>query len=379
MFMSSVRRAGGAASIFALGVVLAAPSAAFASVAPTPDSTVHASGTVYALAQVGGRTIIGGSFTSAGGRARQNIAAINADGTIDTTFKPAVDGTVYALAASADGTRIYVGGTFANAGGAPHANLAALNATTGAPIAGWQADTTGDTPDVRSLAIHGNDLYVGGRFGGIDGTTRRKLVKLDATTGNVVTQFRPAPNGSLKEVVVSSDGTKVYAGGVFDIIGGQSRLNRVAELDAVTGAATSFNPAIGGGAVATVEISPDGSRFFFSTENNWVYAYDPAVSAQPVWQRKMSGDTQAMAASDSGELYIGGHFSQDIATKAKRTYFASISISDGSLTSWAPNASGGSLGVWAFEIGNGKLHAGGDFVYFNGVNQARYARFSGTP
>ena len=377
--LRQTRRATAGSIALAVAVTLSIPGAAHASVSATPDATDRAYGKIYALGQVGDKTIIGGEFTAAGGKTRYNIALIGPNGVVDTTFKPVVNGPVYAVAGSADGTKVFVGGVFTSAGGAARANLAALDATTGAAIPGWTADTTGAYPDVRSLDVHADRLYVGGRYIGIDGTTRKRLAAVDTATGDVITSFNPASNGSLREVVVSPDGTKVYAGGVFSVIGGQSRPNHAAELSAATGAATAFNPALGGGGVVTIEVAADGSRFFFATENNTVFAYDPNVNAQPVWSRKTSGDTQAMAASPTGELYIGGHFSQDVTSKQKRPYFASIKIADGSLTSWAPQATGGSMGVWALMVEGNHVHAGGVFEYFSGVMQRAYARFSGKP
>jgi hypothetical protein len=48
-------------------------------------------------------------------------------------------------------------------------------------------------------------------------------------------------------------GTTVYAGGSFSSIGGQSRAN-LAALDATTGAATPWNPTVGG-TVTTLAVS----------------------------------------------------------------------------------------------------------------------------
>jgi WD40 repeat protein len=361
-----------------LGLVLAAQPA-HAGVASTPDGTGQAAGGVYALADAGDRTIIGGLFTRFGGRARANVAAVLADGTVDKTWNPGTNGIVRAVAVSEDGDTVFLGGLFTQAAGAARANLAAVDAVTGEVLDSWVADTAGTSPAVNTLAVKGNRLYVGGTYVGIDGTTRKRLVALDVATGDVVTGFRPAPNGNVREVVVSPDGSKVYAGGAFTKIGGQTRDARAAELLASNGSATAFNPSGDGGNAVTVEVSPDGSRFFYSTENNTVFAYDPTMSNSPLWSRKMSGNTQAMAAGPSGELYIGGHFSQDVTSKTKRAYFASINYGNGSLTSWDPDATGGKMGVWAFLVDGDKLHAGGLFRYFNGVQQRGYARFSGTP
>jgi hypothetical protein len=54
-------------------------------------------------------------------------------------------------------------------------------------------------------------------------------------------------------------------------------------------------------------------------------------------------------------------------------------VDSGNLTSWAPDATGGKMGVWAFEIDGNHVYAGGIFKYFNGVKQQGFARFTGTP
>lgn len=361
-----------------VAMVLALPGVASASVSNTPDPTGDAVGSVWDIAKAGDRVIIGGLFTRFGGQARSNLAAVLPDGSADRDWAPTTNGIVKAVAVSTDGSTVYVGGVFSTVNGEPRANLAALDAETGDLLPTWVADTGGSYPDVNSFAVSGDRLYVGGRFTDIDGTTRKRLVALD-TAGDVIPSFNPRSNGNVREVVVSADGTKVYPGGAFTVIGGQERLAHAAELLATDGSATSFNPTEEGGNVVTVALTPDGSRFFYSTENNTVFATDPAVSGAPVWIRKMSGNTQAMAASATGELYIGGHFSQDLLTKTKREFMGSLWVSTGDLTPWNPETTGGKKGVWAFLIDGDKLHTGGYFRYFGTTFQRGYARFSGTP
>ena len=48
--------------------------------------------------QPDGKTIIGGDFTHVGGVARNHLARLNADGSLDTGFAPVVDQRVYAAA-----------------------------------------------------------------------------------------------------------------------------------------------------------------------------------------------------------------------------------------------------------------------------------------
>jgi len=362
------------AVVGAVAVVLLVPTTAMAAVSTVPDNTDAVQGKVWGMTQSGDRTFLGGVFTAVGGVARSNAAAIRADGKVDRIFNPGVNGKVMALAASEDGSTIFLGGTFTQAGGKQRANLAAVDAVTGEALVDWTADTSGTYPDVWSLAVHGQRLYVGGKFTGIDGTSQKRLVALNIATGDVITTFKPAPNSTVREVVVSPDGATVYAGGVFSMLGGQPR-QAAGSVSAATGTATSFAPSGNGGSVITVGLSPDGERFFYGTENNTLYAYDPSASNHPVWLVKTSGNTQAIAVSDD-EMWIGGHFSQILSASLPRKFIASLDPVDGSVNAWDPKCSGGTYGVWALVLEGTHLHVGGMFTYFDSVKQRGYARFS---
>lgn len=351
-----------------------APGSAFATVSVTPDVTDKVAGGVYGMAHANTRTYIGGLFTGVGGQPRNNVAAILADGKVDRVFDPGANGKVMAVAASEDGSVIFLGGLFTQAGGAPRANLAAVDAVTGVALAEWRADTVGTYPEVASLAVDGNRLYAGGRFTGVDGTSRKRLVAIDTTTGDLVSTFRPAPNRGVREVVVSPDGSTVYAGGAFTMLGGQPR-QVAGSVFAASGTATAFAPTGDGGNAVTVGLSPDGGRFFYGTENNTLFAYDPAVSNDPVWSIKTSGNTQAIAVSDD-EMWIGGHFSQIVTGHIPRPFIASLDPVDGSVNAWNPKCVGGKMGVWALVLEGTQLHVGGLFTGFDTVKQRGYARFS---
>ena len=118
---------------------------------------------------------------------RTDVGALLPTGKPDLGFEASTNGEVRAVAASEDGSRIFIGGTFTEVNGVPRQNLAAIDAVTGALIPDWQADTTGTVPMVKSLAVHDDRLYVGGKFTGIDGTAKQKLAALNVTTGNLVT------------------------------------------------------------------------------------------------------------------------------------------------------------------------------------------------
>jgi hypothetical protein len=197
----------------------------------------------------------------------------------------------------------------------------------------------------------------------------------------VDTSFAAAPSSTVRALGLSEDGTKLYAGGPFTTIGGASRPG-AAELNATSGAATSFAPT-DGGVVISMDVTPSG-RLFFGTTSNRTYAYDPSASGAPVYRVRTSGDVQAILATDE-EVYIGGHFSNLPEAKLERVHIASFrNLKDsGEPTSWNPGANG-SYGVWAIGLTRTALSPdaapalsiGGDFTRVAGAARRGYARFN---
>ena len=351
---------------------------AHASVSPTPTKTVGLSGpAVYDLTVLdSGRVILGGNFTKVGAFPRIDVGAILPTGKVDPEFDASTNGDVLAVAASEDGSRVFIGGTFTEVNGVPRQNLAAIDAVTGALIPDWQADTTGTIPTVKSFDVVGNRLYVGGKFTGIDGTNKQKLAALDVNTGDLL-PWNTWLNGNVNEVRVSPDGGTVWVGGTFTKIRGIAR-PYFAGIDAASGLPTSFNRDGWGGYIVTVATNADGSTVYATSENNVIFAYQPSVSSDPIWQTKMSGNTHAMAVSPT-EIYIGGHFAGFNQPSTNRPFLASIDPATGLATDWDPKATGIKSGTWALVIHGDNLHAGGQFTHFNGVQQRLYARFAGAP
>jgi uncharacterized delta-60 repeat protein len=111
-----------------LGQIALAQSPGALDAAFTPSIT----GVVHAVAvQSNGQIVIGGEFTSVNGAGRSNLARLNADGTLDTSFNPGIGGGlspgVFALAIQSDG-RILIGGRFSTVNGVGRNNIARLNA-----------------------------------------------------------------------------------------------------------------------------------------------------------------------------------------------------------------------------------------------------------
>ena len=202
----------------------------------------NANGRVNELAiQADGKILVGGQFTSIGGQPRNDIARLNADGTLDTAFNPNASGGsfsfVLALAIQADG-KIVVGGLFTSIGGQTRNSIARLN-----------ADGTLDTAfnpnaneEVLALAIQADGkILVGGRFTSIGGQPRNNIARLNAD-GTADTAFNPNANNFVTALAIQSNGS-ILVGGDFTSIDGQPR-NRIARFSSLSPTAAAVT--IGG-------------------------------------------------------------------------------------------------------------------------------------
>ncbi len=113
------------------------------------------------VVQADGKILIGGDFTTLGlpATGRNYIARLNADGTIDSSFNPNANQSVYSIALQPDG-KILVGGDFSTIGGQTRNHIARLD-----PVSGL-ADSFDPNAnlDVYSIAVQADGKVVGRRI-----------------------------------------------------------------------------------------------------------------------------------------------------------------------------------------------------------------------
>lgn len=231
----------------------------------------HANNSVRAIAvQPDGKILLGGDFATLNGGAigRYRIARLNANGSVDTTFDPNVNSSVTALAIQPDG-RILIGGFFStlNGGASVRNRVARLNAD-GSIDANFNPNAS-DT--VWALAVQPDGkILLGGNFTTLNGTAsaRNKVARLNAD-GSVDTAFNPNANDSVFSLAVQPDG-KILLAGIFTTFnGGASIRNRAARLNADGSVDASFDPNVNG-IVYALAVQPDGRIVLggdFSTVN----------------------------------------------------------------------------------------------------------------
>jgi uncharacterized delta-60 repeat protein len=197
-----------------------------------------ADGFVYSLAvQADGRVLIGGDFTTMNDEdvTRNFVARLNTDGTVDNSFNPNANSTVYSLAIQADG-KVLLGGEFTTIGGLARNYVARLNAN-GTVDGSFNPDANGG---VYSLAVQADGkVLIGGNLTAVGGVERSYVARLNADS-TLDTSFNPHANGSVVSLALQADG-KVLLAGNFTTVGSVAR-NYIARLTADGAVDTSFNP-----------------------------------------------------------------------------------------------------------------------------------------
>jgi hypothetical protein len=324
----------------------------------------NANGTVSSLAVSGSTVYLGGSFNTVRGEARAHVAAVGIPRGRASTWNPGANGIVHTIVPDSAGN-VYLGGTFTSVGGQSRLHVARVGPNGGVPS--WKANVTEASgscpplcpPIVYALALSrdGSTLYIGGRFGFVNGVARHSAGAVSTATGatlawnpNIVSPHpkKAAQVGRVLDMAIGS--ARAYLCGDFWSADGVVSAN-LAGVDLVTGKRD-----------AAFKANTDGGS--------------------PACQLK------------DGLLYVGGHFqrvgppsgwvfvSGQKATltgsgTAKRNHIAAFDPGTGAIAAWNPGANS-TLGVHALASGGRRLGVGGDFTNIGGVAQQGFAQFTNT-
>ena len=250
-----------------------------------PDFNPSANGEVTAMAvQADGKIIIGGGFTALaccgpGTTARNRVARVHADGTLDAGYDPGADGTILAITLEPDG-RALMGGHFSKIGNGattPRSHLARLG-TDGAVDLTFDPGANGGV-EVIALQADGRILVAGGfNFLGGGGTgliPRSRLGRLNVD-GSLDFDFDPGVGlGSPAAIVLQDDGRIVLGGGFLQLGGGGTGTTtrvHIGRLHADGSLDVDFNPGANSG-VQALAVQADGKLLvggaFFFIGDGW--------------------------------------------------------------------------------------------------------------
>ena len=286
-----------------------------------------------------------------------NIYSISAfSQTIDWfTMTNGLSTTVKTVAVS--GNDFYVGGLFSSAGGVPASRIAKWDGSS------WSALGSGVNGVVRAIAVIGTDIYVAGSFSLAGGIPANNIAKWDGSNWSALGE-------GVNELIMclAVNGTDLYAGGFFSEAGGLPA-NRIAKWDG-----SSWSP-LGGGINNEVNA--------IAVSGNEVYAggYFNDAGGNPVaglakWNGSTWSDigggvngivrTITVVGSD---VYVGGVF-----TMAGGSVSGRIVRWDGS--AWHPLGAGVNGSVLSVLQAGNDLYVGGMFTTAGDQSANRIAKYN---
>lgn len=382
--------------------------------------------------QQDGKILIGGTFTSFNGTARNYIARVNSDGSLDTNYNLGETDNIQTITAESDGKTI-IGGNFTaplnqsssnriarltsdgqfdpdfNAGGAGADNIILTSKTQedGKILIGGQF-TSYNNININRLARLNNDgtldnsfnigtgangtvnaigltadqkILVAGEFTTFNGTNRNKIIRLNSV-GSIDNSFNTGsgPNDIINALAIQQD-QKVIIAGWFTMYNGTTA-NRIARLNNDGTLDTSFN--IGSGFNSTLRclaIQSDGkiivgggfSSYNGKSVNNIVRLNTDGTLDDSFTGTGSNSTVRSITIQPDGRIVISGIFTSYNGVAVNK--IARLNR-DGSLdTTFNTGGSGANDIIYTSAIlPNGKVVFGGGFSSYNGVAHNRIAR-----
>ena len=300
------------------------------------DNTFNPTGSganniVRRIVPAGGRIIIAGDFTAYNGTARNHVARIYSDGSLDTSFNPGsgANNSVFDVVVQPD-LKVILTGSFTSYNGVAAKGVVRLNPD-GSVDTTFTTGSGADTaPDALGLQPDGK-VVVGGGFTTFNGAKRNYLARLLPASGSI--SFVSASN-SVKEEA----GTATVA------------LTRVGGADnEVTAEVFIHNN------------TTDSADYVFAPgalDNS----FQPPPPDKPVY---------AIVKEATGSALIGGAFNN------YGNHIGRIKVDGTQDTSFNAGGSGPDGSVYSIAVQpDTKIVIGGAFTHYNGVPVARIARIN---
>jgi uncharacterized delta-60 repeat protein len=304
------------------------------------------------------KILVGGLFNEINGKQRNNIARLNANGTLDD-FNPKIeDGEVITIALQSDG-KILIGGSFKKINNQERLGLARLNAN-GSLDTNFHPNFYGG---INKIAVQADGKIIVGAQGG--------LVRLNANG----TEDATLGTGQVINVVIQDNG-KILISGLFGIL----RLNSDGSLD------ESFDPDVrsgtGPGGITPIAVQNDGKILvggFFDKINGQnvenMARLNPDGSLDSTFKPNVNNLVVALAIQKDGKILAGGYFNK--VEGQERIGLARINP-DGSVNPFKADIDIG-LDSGVFSLvpqPDGKILVGGAFTSIKGLTRNNIARLN---
>ncbi|HEX8265472.1 MAG TPA: FG-GAP-like repeat-containing protein [Pyrinomonadaceae bacterium] len=265
-----------------------------------------------------GKILVGGAFTIVNDAEKNNLARLNADGSLDNTFNASGEGpngAVYEIIQLSDG-KLLLGGSFTVYNSVVRSGIVRINPD-GTLDSTFNPSGAGTAGTVHTIALQPDGkILISGGLSAYNGTARFGVIRLN-TDGTLDTSFNSpfTSNQFVEEVDVQADG-KILIAGAFLI----NNRSNVARLNADGSIDATFNPAGGGtdGGVYAMAVQSNGNILIggaFQIYNNVFYpsglvrltpngAPDPAFN--PNIGRSFDGGEYFVFQPDGKILVAGG-------------------------------------------------------------------------
>jgi uncharacterized delta-60 repeat protein len=250
--------------------------------------------------QPDGKILLGGFFTAVGGQERNHLGRLNPDGSVDGSFNPGTDSSVFCVAVQPDG-KILVAGDLNELAGQPRAKLGRLNAD-GTLDTGFNP---GADSAVYALALQPDGkILLGGEFSTVGGQARNHIARLNAN-GSLDTGFNPQVNIRVFSLAIQPDG-RILVGGEFRL----RRLNANGSVD------SGFNPEVWDN-VYSLALQTDGKILvggaFTALDGrtrNFIGRLNADATLDSAFAPEASDIVLSLGLQADGKILVGGGFTQ---------------------------------------------------------------------
>ena len=255
-----------------------------------------------AVLQPDGKIILGGIFAHYGTQSKNGIVRINADESLDESFNVGsgldADGHLEIVALQPDG-KVLIGGSFASFNGTARNNIARLNAD-GSLDTSFNPGSGTDALVYKIVVQPDGKILVGGDFTTFNGESYNRIVRIntDGSTDNTF-NIGTGSSGSVRDIALQPDGKIIVVGGISTFNG--IPVARVVRLNTNGSVDTTFSSNITGGTMFSVALQADGKILIGG-------AYSPAnppfTNETPDLRRLNSNGTMDMAFSYQGNVFV---------------------------------------------------------------------------
>ncbi len=297
--------------------------------------------------------------------------------------------SVRALDVSPDGQTLYIGGSFSSAGGSAKQYLAAMTIATCTIVSGFTPLPSGV---VRAITSTSSVVYYGGDFSLVGGLTRKYAAAATAvgqTGAGARLAWAPTFDKPVLALNLRPDLSQVVVGGRFDTVNGAAS-HALAVVDPSTGGTVKAFGTFVGSTSVVKSIAVDATGFYTGHEGTGSGSFDGRIAVNwsslgQRWRDYCQGATQAVVVYRS-VLYVGSH-AHDCSMMGgfpdgSRNHLLAESLDKPTFLSWFPQTNDGiaeMIGPRAMVVassgGSDYMYVVGEFTTVNTVAQQGITRF----